>query len=430
MNILVFPAGSEIGLEINRSLRFIKEVTLFGLSSIDDHGKHVFQNHLSGVPYFYEDGFVEKINSIIQTYKIDFLYPANDDVQLFLTEHQDDIKCRIITSEVDSVRICRSKTLTYQHFAEYDFTPKTFDFTCFNPKLRVDFPFFAKPDVGQGAKGARIIKNSFDLEVAIHEERKMVVCEYLEGDEYTVDCFSDNNRILRDVSFRIRRRTFGGISVNSIILPLEDKVREIASIINSKLNLKGAWFFQLKKNGNGEYKLLEIAPRISGTMGLSRMTGVNYPLLTIYCNINVSFEIMKNNLTIEVDRALSSSFSTNLIFETVYLDFDDTLIIKNALNVQIIAFAYQCKNKGVEIILLTKHKGNLEETLIKYSICPSIFSQIIHIDDSQEKADYICKPNAILIDDSYSERKRVHEKTGVNVFDVSQIELLLDWRIL
>ena len=41
-NILVFPCGSEIGLEINNALKWSTHIELFGASSVDDHGKYVY----------------------------------------------------------------------------------------------------------------------------------------------------------------------------------------------------------------------------------------------------------------------------------------------------------------------------------------------------------------------------------------------------
>ena len=40
-NILVFPCGSEIALEIYRSLRYSTHFKLIGANSLDDHGKFV-----------------------------------------------------------------------------------------------------------------------------------------------------------------------------------------------------------------------------------------------------------------------------------------------------------------------------------------------------------------------------------------------------
>ena len=49
--ILVFPCGSEIGLEVNRALSNDIHFEMYGASSLPDHGKFVFKNYIEGVPF-------------------------------------------------------------------------------------------------------------------------------------------------------------------------------------------------------------------------------------------------------------------------------------------------------------------------------------------------------------------------------------------
>ena len=85
-NVLVFPCGSEIGLEINNALKYCKDFVLFGGSSIDDHGKYVYNNYIPNIPFIDDDNFLEFINSVIEKYSIDLIYPAHDDVVLKLAQ--------------------------------------------------------------------------------------------------------------------------------------------------------------------------------------------------------------------------------------------------------------------------------------------------------------------------------------------------------
>ena len=51
----------------------------------------------------------------------------------------------------------------------------------------------------------------------------------------------------------------------------------------------------------------------------------------------------------------------------------------------------------------------------------------IRLKDGEEKTDHI-EGDAIFIDDSFAERRRVKEACGIPVFDVDMVESLLDWR--
>lgn len=423
-NVLVFPCGTEIGLEINNALRFVKFINLFGASSEDDNGRMVYKNYIPGIPYITDDSFIKKINEIVEKYKIDYIFPAHDSVVLELAKHANEIKAEIITSSYDTCLICRSKYKTYKLFEEDNIIPHIYE----EIEDVNEYPVFIKPDVGQGSNGASLIHDKDELCVKIKERNeKMLILEYLPGKEYTVDCFTDKNGKLLHCSMRQRIRTRNGISVNSKTMETDSRVTEIANIINNKLRFRGAWFFQVKYDIKNEFKLLEVAPRIAGTMCLHRNLGANFELMSIYDRMGYDISINTNDYELEVERALINRFIIKYEYANVYIDFDDTITNKGTVNEFTMLFLYQCLNKGKKIILITKHKDIIEQSLKKYKICIDIFDEIISIEQCDKKKEYISN-NSIFIDDSYSERKDVHDSIGIPCFDVDQIESLIDWR--
>ncbi|VYU41674.1 ATP-grasp domain-containing protein [Clostridium tertium] len=420
----VFPAGTEIGLEINRALKYSTHIELYGFSSLSDHSKYVYRNYVDNLPFYNDENFLNEFNKSIKENEIQYIFPANDDVQLFLTENYDKINAEIITTDIKTVRVCRSKITTYNLFKDTEFTPKFFEKISDVKK----FPIFAKPDIGQGAKGAIIINNFNELNCLLRSEEKYVFCEYLPGEEYTIDCFTDFHGELRVCKMRNRKRIREGISVRSEILLTDNEVLKIAKIINDNLKFNGAWFFQLKKDINDKYKLLEIAPRISGTMGLSRSLGINFPLLTIFNKMRIPIKIIENKYKIEVDRALISRYSLDFDYNVVYVDLDDTLIIKNKVNKLLMMFIYQSINNNIKIILMTKHIHNILETLSRMKINKDIFDEIININMLEKKSDFLVHKKSIFIDDSFSERYDVYSNLNIPVFDSSEVECLIDWR--
>ena len=202
---------------------------------------------------------------------------------------------------------------------------------------------------------------------------------------------------------------------------------EYANAISKKLTFHGAWFFQLKKDRHGTYKLLEIASRIAGTMAVHRVQGVNFALLSIYEQQRIPIEILENKVDVEIDRALVNRYRHQLKYSVVYVDLDDTLILNGIVNVNLVRFLYQCINAGIRIALLTKHVTDVDETLRKHRLS-EIFDEIIHVGQSASKSDHIREGDAILIDDSFSERKAASERLGILTFDCSMIEMLMDER--
>jgi len=423
--VLIFPAGTEIAFEIFNALKYIRFVEVWGATSASDHSEFVYERLIKGLPFITDSDFITNFNKILIENKIDYVYPAHDDVQLFLTLHKNELSAKIVTSDEETVRICRSKEATYRYLQGESFIPKVY--TADN----IDhFPIYAKPSVGQGAQGARLISNKEDLKYALSTSSKeLVLCEYLPGMEYTVDCFTDRHEVLRAVHIRDRSRIRTGISVRSSLLPLPEEIEKIALKLNQKFHFNGAWFFQVKKDTEGKYKLLEISARIPGTMGVTRNIGLNYPLLTLYNMWGYDVDIFTNDYTITVDRAFQNAYKINIEYDRVYVDLDDTLIINGNVNLLLIRLLYQCVNKGIKVILLTKHAKNPLETLSLYKIADGLFDEIIHLDKNADKYKYVKGENPIFIDDSFAERKEIKEHCGIPVFGLDMVECLIDWRM-
>lgn len=422
--ILVFPCSSEIGLEIHQALKNSTHIELFGASSVSsNHGKYVYKNYIEKIPFVDNKEFIGKLNEVIDSYKIDFVIPAHDSVVLKLAENLQYLNCKVIGSPVETCKICRSKKKTYDILKTKVRVPQIFEYKDDIPK----FPLFMKPDVGQGSKGTYVAKSIEDIEFYLKKDPSLLILEYLPGCEYTIDCFTDRHRKLRFSGARERIRITNGISTHTKPI-FDDRFTKLAEAINNSLVFRGVWFFQVKTNIEDELTLMEIAPRIAGSMGLYRNLGINFALLSIFDTLDLDIKIRMNMYEIEMDRALINRFKTIVDYRHVYIDLDDTIVVNNKVNKCAISFLYQCLNNGIKIHLLSKHDGNIKEILSKHCI-ESIFDTIDHIDKSDNKINYIKEKLAIFIDDSFSERKIVSDELCIPTFETCAIESLIDWRI-
>lgn len=417
--VLVFPCGSEIGLEIFRALRFSKDFEVFGASSVDDHGKFVYENYIQNVPQVDDPKFIAAINRVVKENKIEFIFPAHDSVVLSLATHAQLINAKIITSPAETCRVARSKLATYEKLAATIDTPRVYD----SPDEVTDFPAFLKPDVGQGSKGTLIAATKAEITSALMKDRSLLILEYLPGNEYTIDCFTDRNGHLLFSQARQRVRISNGISVNSKLVQ-DPQFRLIAEKINQALKFRGVWFFQAKQDGEGRLCLMEIAPRVAGTMALCRMQGANLTLLSLYDAMDMDVSLLINDFDVEIDRALAAKFRIGMEYDKVYVDFDDTIVLEDTTNYLIIGLLYKFIAEGKKIVLITKHLERVEDTLQKHRISRLVFSEVISLSKREKKSDHMVG-SAIFIDDSFAERKEVFDKLGIPVFDIGEaIELL------
>lgn len=418
-NVLVFPCGSEIGLELYRSLSMSAHVTLFGASSVPDHGRFAYERHIDGMPFVDEPGFIRAVNRVIDKNQIDFLFPAHDSVVLSFAENVEQLHCRVLGSPVETCRICRSKRLTSAELASRLRVPLLFD----NVKDVHKWPLFLKPDIGQGSRGTHLARNPEEVEFHRSQDPSLLLLEYLPGIEYTVDCFTDRHGDLRFAGARERVRIQNGISVNAKPVG-NDTLHEMAEIINETLTFRGVWFFQVKMSDSGELTLMEIAPRVAGTMALHRNMGVNFAVLSVFDAMGMDVEILCNEVEIEIDRALTSCFKIDYDYRHLYIDLDDCLICDGKVNFAAVALLFKCINRGVQVHLLTRHAGSLDATLKQHRLA-GLFDSVVRLGNGERKSDFIEHTNAIFIDDSFAERREVAESLGIPVFAVDAIECLL-----
>ncbi len=426
-NLLVFPGGTEIGLEINRALRYCKEVRLFSAASqCSNHANSVYRNHFI-LPPVSEPGCLQQLNALIEQLGIDFIYPANDYVIDFLCDVRDELSCEVILPPTDAVKLMRSKSSAADRL--FDILPSPHRYL--SADAVADYPVFVKPDSAYGSQGAYRVENCCELEAYLLNDPDLLIQEYLPGTEYTVDCFSSRRKGLLFCAGRERGRVRMGTSMNARLVNggLQPVLKDLAQQISGRLGLYGAWFFQVKEDAQGHLKLLEVEPRIAGTMAINRVRGANFPLLSLYEAVGEDLQIMLNGHELSMDRALTNRYISDITYRRIYVDLDDTLITSDGVNTQLVAFLYQALNNGCNITLLSKSLAEDKDAYLRHWRLSELFDKKIWLEEAQSKADFIDPVEAIFIDDSFSQRAEVQVRHGIPTFDVSMVESLLDERV-
>jgi hypothetical protein len=417
-NILVFPCGSEIALEVHNSLKYQKDINLIGVSSVNDHGSFVYKDYIGNAPTIYDDNFIKFFKNLVIEKNINFIYPCIDIVIDKFKQNEFEFNCKIIGSPKETTAVCLSKLKTYNYFNNILKTPKIL-----NTKDIKNFPVFSKPEVGASSRNTVKIEDETDLNYWSKKMPNNLLLEYLPGEEYTVDCFTSRDRSLKFVGPRKRNRISNGISVNTEIVN-DPELFNMAKKINDSLVMNGSWFFQAKKDTSGNFCLLEIASRFAGSSSIHRFFGINFSYLNILNELYPNLEIITNDFDIEYDRSLDIKTKSNINFNNAYIDFDDTLVINNKVNCNLIKIIYHLLNDNKNIFLITKHKGNIYNSLKEYNINPDMFSDIIHLKSNDEKYHYI-KGDSIFIDDSFSERAKIKKHLNIPVFSAESVNVII-----
>lgn len=431
-NVLVFSGGSYPGIQIYFALKNNLRYNVIAASSYSDHSAFVYKEYYEKLPYVYEIDFLSELNRLINVKNIDFIIPTHDTITYELMKNEDKINAIIVASPFKTAEICRFKSKTYSKFIEYSFCPERF--RSFDEIKSNDYPIFMKPDQGQGSRGILKISNNEEFSSILSRNTDLfsdyVLTEYLPGEEITIDCFTNYKKEILFINPRLRERVMNGISSRYFNIELTSEVKSIVLKINELINMRGYWFIQLKKDKRGNFKLLEISTRFAGTVGLSLGLDVNLPLLALDDFMKKDVIIHPNSYKIVGDKTYIDRYKIIYEYDTVFIDFDDTITMNNgsSVNWQVMSYIYQLKNREKKLILITKHLGEkVHNALERLCISSALFDQIIQIEESDEKYTYMTQHKSIFIDNSFNERIKVKKKLQIPTFDTNNIDHLIDW---
>ncbi|MEK7433825.1 MAG: ATP-grasp domain-containing protein [Cyanobacteriota bacterium] len=161
-----------------------------------------------------------------------------------------------------------------------------------------DHKICIKPRYSESGKGFRVISdsaNEFDSLlgfpsyflsyndlVHIFSQKDsfddIIISEFLDGDEYSIDCLSDGKILYASVPRK---------KISKRVRFLEENLEliEIVKKIHDTYKVPYVYNVQMKYK-NGIPKIIEINPRMSGGLNISCLSGVNFPFLAIKLLLN------------------------------------------------------------------------------------------------------------------------------------------------
>ena len=108
------------------------------------------------------------------------------------------------------------------------------------------------------------------------EFRTMLVMEYLEGREYSVDCVGDNGKLI----VAVPRKKPQSSSATGQRIDMHADILAACATLSENYGLNGCFNVQFRETG-GQPRLLEINPRMSGGISMACAAGPNLPYIAL-----------------------------------------------------------------------------------------------------------------------------------------------------
>ena len=265
------------------------------------------------VPAGDDDDYVPRMLAIARQEDVDIVLPLTTAELGPLAAHKAEFEAEGVTvmvSDEEALRPANDKGELYAFLAEHDIDAapdfrRVTDESEFVEAVEAlgypDRPVCFKRPVASGMRGFRVLDDSLDrLDLLLNEKPdssvttleevlpvlreaeefpELVVMEYLPGDEYSVDVVAMDDEVGAVVP-RSRAQTRAGISFEGVVEPREDLI-EAATEICTELGLEYNINVQLRYDADGDPKVIEINPRVSGTIVMCVGAGANMPYLGV-----------------------------------------------------------------------------------------------------------------------------------------------------
>ena len=317
LNLLLTSVGNLAMPMVANEARKHFDCKITGLDIRDDaHGLY-FCDEKRITKRSSDPGYGQEISSIYKELDGDLLIPLSTTDQEFFSSRMNTFRqdqLIVVCSDENAVSLANHKTKLFRHLSSFiNFIPQ---FIEINSEMDVESmiagfegkPFVIKQAKGTGGQGSFIVAGSreelnpndrqFFLPKGewisrvekIKSDEERFIMEYLPGDEFSVDCLSLSGDLFYCV-VRKRLKTQGGMALVSEVI-MDEEIQLLVKEIISNLKFSYINNIQFKRDANNHLKLIEINPRIPGTLQLSIDAGA--PFIRDMINLALGKEPMRD----------------------------------------------------------------------------------------------------------------------------------------
>lgn len=280
INVLVLSAGRRVELincfqEAARKLQIKSNIIAADCSNTAPALYFADKKYI--IPRIDSGKYIQAVIDICIKENISLVIPTIDTELLILSENKAVIerstKAKVLISNVQVIDICRNKHKT-QAFLESKgfFMPRLYSIEDIN-KHEINYPLFIKPTDGSSSINTYKICNDEELAFYMRIVPNPIVQEFVDGDEYTVDTFSDFDSNVIHIVPRKRIATRSGEISKGRISKDRDIINNVKELLDILRPIGQATIQCIKTKRGIVY--IEINPRFGGGAPMSIKAGAD-----------------------------------------------------------------------------------------------------------------------------------------------------------
>lgn len=231
------------------------------------------------LPRATDPAFTDTVLEACRRHQIDVLVPTVDDELLVLAadyERFTEAGIKLLMNPPSTLKGCLDKLVLARLCAEKSLVPRT---ELLTSQTEAWFPAIVKPRSGSGSRGVKLVEEPADL-VGVPLDGSYIIQEFLPGEEYSVDVLVRGDGTVVAAVPRTRDKVDSGVAVASRTV-LDRTLIDAATTVAQVIGVRGVANVQLRRNAKGRAALLEVNPRLPGTLVLTAAAGANLAALAL-----------------------------------------------------------------------------------------------------------------------------------------------------
>lgn len=282
LRVLVTGAGGPAAIAAMKSLRAEEPVQLIA-ADMDPWAAGLYLTpERTLVPAGAAPEFTAVLLDRCRALGVDVVLPTVDAELLPLARAREEFAAAgvsLLLAPAAALDVILDKLTLAEHCAGVVRVPRT---ELFGPSLDPagwTYPAVVKPRRGSGSRGVVIVDSAAEL-AALDRSSRLIVQEFLPGEEYSVDVLADAvGHVIASVP-RLRARVDSGVSVGGLTVH-DAEVEWFGRAVAEATGVTYVANVQCRRTAEGIPALLEVNPRMPGTLGLTIASGVDMPRLAL-----------------------------------------------------------------------------------------------------------------------------------------------------
>jgi len=164
-----------------------------------------------------------------------------------------------------------------------------------------------KPVSGSGSRGVEIYEDISEVPPARFENPLLMIQEYADGPEYSVDIMVTPDGEIKAAVPRVRMRIDSGVSMTGRVENNQEIIQYVEAVVH-KIGLTYMANVQVILDADKGPRLVEINPRFSGGLSLVIASGADTPLMALKSMIGADVPVVSDFKEIAMVRTFAETF--------------------------------------------------------------------------------------------------------------------------